>query len=116
MRCLPTADGGLFVVEYQGRVLGCGGMGPLADGPPDVCELRKMYFRPELRGMGMGTKLLAVILDAARQAGYRRCYLETLGNMTDARRLYTRHGFEVMERPLGNTGHSGCNAWMIRNL
>lgn len=112
----PPPAAAFFVVEYQGRVLGCGGMGPLADGPPDVCELRKMYFRPELRGMGMGTKLLAVILDAARQAGYRRCYLETLGNMTDARRLYTRHGFEVMERPLGNTGHSGCNAWMIRNL
>jgi putative acetyltransferase len=64
----------------------------------------------------MGTRLLAVILDAARQSGYRRCYLETLGNMAEARRLYHNHGFEVLDRPLGNTGHSGCNSWMIRNL
>jgi putative acetyltransferase len=112
----PSPTAAFFVVEHQGRVSGCGGMGPLADGPPDVCELRKMYFRPELRGTGMGTRLLAVILDAARQSGYRRCYLETLGNMDDARRLYQKHGFEVLDRPLGNTGHSGCNSWMIRNL
>jgi putative acetyltransferase len=112
----PGPDAAFFVVEQDGQVLGCGGMGPLQAGPADVCELRKMYFLPDLRGTGMGTKLLAVILDAARQAGYQRCYLETLGNMTDARRLYLKHGFEPMSSPLGSTGHSGCNAWMIRDL
>ena len=105
-----------FVVEADGCVLGCGGMGPLEGGPPDVCELRKMYFRPQLRGSGQGTRLLSVILDAARQAGYRRCYLETLGNMSDARRLYLKHGFEPLDAPLGNTGHSGCNNWMLKDL
>jgi putative acetyltransferase len=112
----PAPAAAFYVVEQQDRVLGCGGMGPLAGGPPDVCELRKMYFRPELRGTGMGAKLLAVILHAAREAGYRRCYLETLGNMADARRLYLKHGFAVIDAPLGNTGHSGCNSWMIRDL
>jgi putative acetyltransferase len=110
----PTAV--FFVVERDGQVLGCGGMGPLQAGPADVCELRKMYFLPELRGAGMGTKLLDVILEAARQAGYQRCYLETLGNMTDARRLYLKHGFKPIDSPLGATGHSGCNTWMIRDL
>jgi len=112
----PAPAAAFFVVEKDGRVLGCGGMGPLHDGPDDVCELRKMYFLPELRGIGLGARLLAVILDAARKAGYRRCYLETLGTMSDARRLYLKHGFEPIDNPLGNTGHSGCNAWMIRNL
>jgi putative acetyltransferase len=112
----PAPEAAFFVVERAGRVLGCGGMGPLVEGPADVCELRKMYFRPELRGTGLGTKLLSRILDAARAAGYRRCYLETLGNMGDARRLYRKHGFEAIDQPLGNTGHSGCNAWMIRDL
>ena len=112
----PPPAAAFFVVERGGRVLGCGGIGPLTGGPPDVCELRKMYFRPELRGTGMGTRLLGLLLEAARQAGYRRCYLETLGNMTGARRLYQKHGFEVLGRPLGDTGHSGCNAWMIRDL
>jgi GNAT superfamily N-acetyltransferase len=102
--------------EGAGRVLGCGGMGPLVGGPPGVCELRKMYFLPELRGAGMGSRLLGLILDAARAAGYDRCYLESLGNMTDARRLYLKHGFRPIDGPLGNTGHSGCNSWMVRDL
>jgi putative acetyltransferase len=105
-----------YVVEGGGRVLGCGGMGPLAGGPSGVCELRKMYFLPELRGAGMGSRLLGVILDAARQAGYDRCYLESLGTMRDARRLYLKHGFQDIDAPLGNTGHSGCNSWMMREL
>lgn len=112
----PAPGAAFYVVEVDGRVLGCGGMGPLAGGPSDVCELRKMYFLPELRGTGAGSRLLRRILAAARQAGYRRCYLETLGNMTAARRLYRNHGFEIMSTPLGDTGHSGCNTWMIRDL
>ena len=112
----PAPAAAFFVVEKGGRVLGCGGMGPLLEGPDDVCELRKMYFLPELRGTGLGTELLSVILDAAREAGYRRCYLETLGTMSAAHRLYAKHGFEPIAEPLGNTGHSGCNAWMIRKL
>jgi putative acetyltransferase len=112
----PAPEAAFYVVERDGRVLGCGGMGPLTGGPPGVCELRKMYFLPELRGAGLGSRLLLLILDAARAAGYDRCYLESLGSMREARRLYLRHGFEVIDAPLGNTGHSGCNSWMVRDL
>ena len=112
----PAPEAAFFVVEKEGRVLGCGGMGPLQGGATDICELRKMYFLPELRGAGVGAKLLAAILAAAREAGYRQCYLETLGSMQDARRLYLKHGFRQLDAPLGNTGHSGCNSWMIRDL
>jgi putative acetyltransferase len=112
----PAPEAAFFVVELEDSVLGCGGMGPLADGEPDVCELRKMYFLPALRGTGMGTTLLKLILDTARKAGYRRCYLETLERMEQARRLYQKHGFEQIDAPLGNTGHSGCNSWMVKEL
>lgn len=105
-----------FVVEKQGRILGCGGMGPLQDGDSGVCELRKMYFLPELRGSGMGSKLLGIILNAARAAGYTLCYLETLDRMEQARKLYRKHGFRAIDQPLGNTGHSGCNSWMVKEL
>ena len=105
-----------FVIERAGRVLGCGGMGPLAGGDPDVCELRKMYFLPELRGCGLGSELLERILEAARASGYRRCYLETLEHMYDARRLYLRRDFQSIDAPLGHTGHSGCNHWMVRTI
>jgi putative acetyltransferase len=105
-----------FVVERADTVLGCGGMGPLAGGAEKVCELRKMYFLPELRGTGMGATLLNVILDSARESGYSLCYLETLERMEDARRLYGKHGFESIDYPMGNTGHSACNFHMVRKL
>lgn len=112
----PAPRAAFFVVERAGRALGCGGMGPLAGGDADVCELRKMYFLPALRGSGMGNRLLGAILDAARAAGYRRCYLETLDSMDAARRLYLGHGFASIDAPLGDTGHSGCNRWMVKTL
>ena len=64
----------------------------------------------------MGSRLLAQILDAARDAGYEQCYLETLEHMEAARRLYRKHGFVSIDKPMGNTGHSGCNSWMVKDL
>lgn len=112
----PAPGSAFFVVEHDDRILGCGGMGPLAGGEADVCELRKMYFLPELRGTGMGSKLMDVILEAARASRYRRCYLETLERMEQARSLYARCGFQVIDEPLGQTGHGSCNHWMLLEL
>lgn len=105
-----------FVVEHEGRVLGGGGIGPLAGADADVCELRKMYFLPELRNRGLGKKLLGRCLDAARERGYRRCYLETLTHMAAAQRLYAKAGFTPLRGPLGATGHSGCNRFYVLTL
>lgn len=105
-----------YVVEADGRILGCGGYAPLNGGDKDTCELRKMYFLPELRGTGMGTQMLTLCLEEARRDGYRRCYLETLENMEKARNLYENHDFEYLDKPMGNTGHTGCGTWMSKAL
>jgi len=112
----PAPDCAFFVVAREGIVLGCGGMAPLQGGETGTCELRKMYFLPELRGTGMGNHLLVIILDAARAAGYSLCYLETLEAMDQARQLYTRHGFTPVNHALGNTGHTSCNRFMTLSL
>ena len=112
----PSPQAAFFVVEYRRKVLGCGGFGPLKGGDEGTCELRKMYFRPELRGYGMGTRLMGVILEQARQAGYSRCYLETLENMSQARQLYLKHGFKAIRHSMGDTGHSACNRFMLLEL
>ena len=104
------------VVERGGAVLGGGGIAPLAGGPPDVCELKKMYFRPALRGLGAGAALLGQLLALARRLGYRRCYLETRATMQAARALYERHGFLPLAAPEGATGHFGCDAWYALDL
>ena len=105
-----------FVVERDGVVLGGGGIAPLAGGDVDVCELRKMYFLPEARGIGAGAAMMARCLDAARDAGFRRCYLETLTGMDAAMRLYERSGFRRIDAPMGATGHGGCNTFYLLDL
>jgi putative acetyltransferase len=75
-----------------------------------------MYFLPEVRGLGLGQELLDLCLEGARGAGFRRMYLETLANMGQARALYERNRFVRLERPLGDTGHFGCNMFYARDL
>lgn len=105
-----------FVLEQDGEVLGGGGIAPLEGGEADTCELRKMYFLPEARGLGAGAAMMARCLDAARAAGFRQCYLETLTGMDAAMRLYERSGFRRIDGPMGNTGHGGCNTFYLREL
>ena len=105
-----------FVIEREGRVLGGAGVAPLIDGDPDVCELRKMYFLPELRGVGAGAAMMAQCLEAARGHGFRRCYLETLRGMDSAMKLYERTGYRRIPGPMGATGHGGCNAFYLLDL
>jgi putative acetyltransferase len=105
-----------FVVEHEGEVMGGGGVAPLVNGEPDMCELRKMYFLPQLRGMGAGAALMRRCLEAARGHGFRRCYLETLKGMDAAMRLYERSGFRKIPGPIGCTGHGGCDSFYILDL
>ena len=105
-----------FVVESGGKVMGGGGIAPLVGGEEDVCELRKMYFLPELRGLSAGAALMEKCLDAARMHGFHRCYLETLCGMDSAMRLYERTGFERIPAPMGATGHGGCDSFYLLQL
>lgn len=105
-----------FVVELDGVIMGGAGIAPLEGGDADLCELRKMYFLPTLRGIGAGTAMMQRCLDAARAYGFRRCYLETLTGMDAAQTLYKRSGFTALCKPMGGTGHHGCDRYFIRDL
>lgn len=105
-----------WVVERGGRIEGGGGIAPLAGDESGICELRKMYFLPALRGLGAGSALIALCLDRARELGYRACYLETLTGMDAAQKLYQRLGFTRIDGPRGATGHHGCNRFYWLDL
>lgn len=105
-----------FVMERHGVVIGGGGVAPLEGGASDVCELRKMYFLPEARGIGAGARMMQHCLDAARGFGFKRCYLETLTGMDAAQALYRKHGFTQLDAPMGGTGHFSCDRFFIRDL
>lgn len=105
-----------FVVEQDGRVMGGAGIGPLGVKYPDVCELRKMYFLPPLRERGAGKALMQRCLLAARNLGYRQCYIETLTGMDAAQALYLKSGFRSIPQRMGDTGHYGCNLFFVCDL
>jgi putative acetyltransferase len=105
-----------WVAVRNGTVIGGAGIAPLKEGDTDTCELKKMYFRAEARGKGLGGRLIRLCLDKARELRYRRCYLETLQRMTAANKLYEHHGFEKLPKPMGNTGHYKTDNWYVKEL
>ena len=105
-----------FVVEQEGRVIGGAGIAPLAGESPEICELQKMYFLPAARGLGVGEKMIHQCLDFAREEDFQLCYLETLPYMKDAQKLNRKVGFDYIDGPMGNTGHTSCNVWLTKSL
>jgi putative acetyltransferase len=105
-----------FVIADGLEVIGGAGISPLDNYNGNVCELQKMYFMPEARGRGLGSKMMAKCLDFAKQSGFDQCYLETMPYMEDARKLYRKVGFKGIDKPMGDTGHYSCSVWMIKDL
>ena len=105
-----------FVVEDDGKIIGGAGISRLENGDENICELQKMYFLPEGRGLGMGKKIIELCLQKAKQFGYKKCYLETFFVMETAQELYKKFGFYYIDAPLGNTGHTACPIWMMKDL
>ncbi len=105
-----------FVLELGGVVVGGGGIAPLQGGAEDTCELKKMYFMTAARGSGKGHEILMLCLAEAKKFGYKKCYLETTTGMLAAQKLYRKVGFELLDAPMGVTGHHGCDKWYLKVL
>ena len=105
-----------FVIEQGNKITGGGGIAPLAGHDGNVCELQKMYFLREARGMGLGEKMIDLCLQKAKEYGYDQCYLETMPYMEAAQKLYQKKGFRYIDAPMGNTGHCSCPVWMLKDL
>ncbi|EKS6646030.1 MarR family transcriptional regulator [Enterobacter hormaechei] len=106
---------GYWVAEANGKVVGGAGLAPLS-GEEGVCEMQKLFFNSEVKGMGMGRRMIAFIIAQATAMGYQSCYLETLNELKDAVRLYETFGFRHIPERLGNTGHNSCDIFMLKNL
>lgn len=105
-----------YVIENQDKIVGCCGIAPLENDDPKICVLQKMYFLPETRGLGIGSKMMEKCLEAARNFGFEKCYIETMPFMHAAQKLYKKTGFTYLDAPMGNTGHSSCPVWMLKDL
>ena len=102
-----------YVAELNNQIVGGAGIYPSDGLPPDTCELVKMYLLPQARGLGLGKELIKRSLAFAMETGYKKIYLETMPELTQALSVYERFGFQYLNGPMGNTGHFGCDRWML---
>jgi len=122
----PTTDdlfslfqkpGSLYWIAEDDRIIigGCGVY--LTPGLPEGCaELVKLYLHPAQRNKGIGRILIERTFESARELGYKQLYLESLPELSRAISLYEKAGFRMIPGPLGNSGHFGCNIWMLKDL
>ncbi len=104
-------NGTFLVLVDQGRVVGCGAIRRLND---DICELKRMWFLKDYRGRGLGMKMAQMLLQFAREAGYKRVRLDTANEEKQAQalKLYQRLGFYYIER----YNDSFCTVFMEKML
>jgi putative acetyltransferase len=104
------------ILESDGNIIGGSGIYPTVGLPAGCCELVKLYLLPEARGKGYGKLLIHECFDIARRFGYEQVYLETMPELKMAVGLYENCGFKYLDKPLGNSGHFGCDLWMRKDL
>ena len=105
-----------YVAEMNGEVVGGAGIFPTEGLEADTCELVKMYLSPSVRGKGAGKMLMNHCFEAAKENGFSKLYLETMPELIVAIPMYEKFGFTYLKGPLGNSGHTGCAIWMLKEL
>jgi len=87
--------GRLLLVEYEGQLAACVALHKL---DPTICEMKRLYLRPQFRGKGMGRVLAERIIAEARGIGYRRMRLDTVEPvMKNAVAMYRKLGFKEID-------------------
>jgi putative acetyltransferase len=105
-----------WIAEENGTIIGGCGIYPTSGLSNGCSELVKFYLSASYRGKGIGRQLMEKSIESAKKLGYKQLYLESLPEFGKAIGMYEMAGFKRISGPLGNSGHFGCNIWMMKEL
>lgn len=105
-----------FIAEEDGLLLGGCGIYPTEGLPEGCAELVKLYLSASSRGKGVGKMLLEKCFQKASELGYHQLYLESFPQLEKAVDIYIKNGFRHLDKALGNSGHTACTIWMLKDL
>ena len=105
-----------YIAEIDGTIVGGCGIFPTEGLPIGTCELVKLYLSNTARGTGLGKKLLLQSMQWSKENGYTQVYLESMPELSKAVAIYENVGFERLTQAMGNSGHCGCDIWMLKKL
>jgi len=111
-----TSGSYYYIATIDNNVVGGAGIFPTENLPNGTCELVKLYLHKDARGTGLGKQLLNTAMRWAKENGYTQVYLESMPELSKAVTIYENVGFKRIHQPLGNSGHCGCDIWMIKDL
>ena len=109
-------DAVCWIAVIKDEVAGCAGIYPTDGLPAGYCEFVKFYLSPPARGKGIGGQLMNTCIQSAKTFGYTHIYLESLPAFSKAIGIYRKAGFRQLPMAMGNSGHFGCNIWMLKTL
>ncbi|MCJ7449266.1 MAG: GNAT family N-acetyltransferase [Bacteroidales bacterium] len=105
-----------WIAEDDNKIIGGCGIFPTQNLPEGCGELVKLYLHSSYRRQGIGRQLLEMSIESAKNIGYKQVYLESLPELGKAISLYERAGFRFINCKMGDSGHFGCNIWMMKDL
>jgi len=88
-------EGRIFIAIVNEKPAGCIAYHPMEN--EKNCELKRLYVKPEYRGLKIGKILIKKAIEEAKNYGYEKIYLDTLSTLESACRLYEKFGFEQIE-------------------
>mgnify|MGYP001329994236 CR=1 FL=1 len=87
-------DGALILALVNNKPAGCVALRKITE---NICEMKRLYVRDDYRGLGIGRRLITMIIEEAKKRNYHYIRLDTLRTMKKAQKLYTSFGFYDIE-------------------